>query len=647
MTGTVLDDFHPAVARWFASRFQDGPTEPQQLAWPQIRSGADVLVAAPTGTGKTLTGFLVAIDAAYKAAEEGTAHTKGTRVLYLSPLRALATDINENLEVPLAGIAEVAATIGAAPVTMTTAVRTGDTSSAERAAMRRNPPELLCTTPESLYLLLTSASGRAMLAGVTTVIVDEIHAMARDKRGSHLAVSLERLDRLVEDHGGHLQRIGLSATQRPLEVVGRLLAGTKPGRPAPVIIDAVRDRRLDLAIELPDDELDAVASRRQFEQVLDRMAGHVMSHQTTLIFVNTRRMAERVAHLLAERLSGPDYGLDDASLVVASHHGSLSAERRRRVEARLRAGDLKALVATASLELGIDVGPVEMVCQLGSPRVIATFLQRVGRANHSVGGIPTGRLYPLTRDELVECVALFDAVERGELDVLEPPSAPIDIAIQQMVAEVAAREEMGVDELKSMLTDSAPFADLDDEHFAEALELAARGIVTGRGRRGAHLHLDAVNGRVAARKGARLAALTSGGAIPETGDYRVVLDPEGITIGALHEDFAIESSAGDVFLLGTHSWRVTKVETGVVRVVDAAGAPPSAPFWLGEAPARTAELSAAVGRLRAEVEQALTVGGESAAVARLESVPGVDHVAALQASRYLEAALRARTAIAR
>ena len=641
MTGTVLDDFHPAVAGWFASRFRDGPTEPQQLAWPQIRSGADVLVAAPTGTGKTLTGFLVAIDAAYKAAEEGAAHTKGTRVLYLSPLRALATDINENLEVPLAGIAEVAATIGAAPVTMTTAVRTGDTSSAERAAMRRNPPELLCTTPESLYLLLTSASGRAMLAGVTTVIVDEIHAMARDKRGSHLAVSLERLDRLVEDHGGHLQRIGLSATQRPLEVVGRLLAGTKPGRPAPVIIDAVRDRRLDLAIELPDDELDAVASRRQFEQVLDRMAGHVMSHQTTLIFVNTRRMAERVAHLLAERLSGPDYGLDDASLVVASHHGSLSAERRRRVEARLRAGDLKALVATASLELGIDVGPVEMVCQLGSPRAIATFLQRVGRANHSVGGIPTGRLYPLTRDELIECVALFDAVERGELDVLEPPSAPIDIAIQQMVAEVAAREEMGVDELKTMLTDSAPFADLDDEHFAEALELAARGIVTGRGRRGAHLHLDAVNGRVAARKGARLAALTSGGAIPETGDYRVVLDPEGITIGALHEDFAIESSAGDVFLLGTHSWRVTKVETGVVRVVDAAGAPPSAPFWLGEAPARTAELSAAVGRLRAEVEQALTVGGESAAVARLESVPGVDHVAALQASRYLEAALRA------
>lgn len=640
-TETVLDDFHPAVAGWFASRFPQGPTEPQLLAWPAIRSGADVLVAAPTGTGKTLTGFMVAIDAAYRAADEGQTRRGGTRVLYLSPLRALAADINENLEAPLDGIAEVASNLGATPVTLTSAVRTGDTSSAERAAMRRNPPELLCTTPESLYLLLTSASGRSMLSGVTTVIVDEIHAMARDKRGSHLAVSLERLDRLVVDHGGHLQRIGLSATQRPLEVVGRLLGGTKPGRPAPVVIDAVRDRPIDVAIELPDDELDAVASRRQFEQVLDRMADHVMAHHTTLIFVNTRRMAERVAHLLAERLSGPDYGLDDASLVVASHHGSLSAERRRRVEARLRAGDLKALVATASLELGIDVGPVEMVCQLGSPRAIATFLQRVGRANHAVGGIPAGRLYPLTRDELVECIALFAAVERGDLDVLEPPENPIDIAIQQMVAEAAAREEMGVDELKAMLTDSAPFADLDDDVFMEALELASRGILTGRGRRGAHLHLDAINSRVTARKGARLAALTSGGAIPETGDYRVVLDPEGITIGALHEDFAIESSAGDVFLLGTHSWRVTKVETGVVRVVDAAGAPPSAPFWLGEAPARTAELSRAVGRLRAEVEAHLVQGGESAARSHLESIRGVDQDAAIQAARFLAASLRA------
>ncbi len=641
MTGTVLDGFHPAVAAWFTNRFPEGPTEPQREAWPAIRSGADVLVAAPTGSGKTLTGFLVAIDAAYRDADEGEPDPTGIDVLYLSPLRALATDVAENLDAPLAEIAEVAAAMGAVPPPITTAVRTGDTSSSERAAMRRHPPRILCTTPESLFVLLTSASGRASLATVRTVIVDEIHALARDKRGSHLAVSLERLDRLVVEHGGRLQRIGLSATQRPLEVVGRLLGGTAPGRPAPAIIDTVKRRVFNIALELPDDELESAASHRQMDQVLDKIAVHVLAHRTTLIFVNTRRLAERVAHLLAERLSGPDYGLDDAALVVASHHGSLSAERRRRVESRLRAGDLRALVATASLELGIDIGPVEMVCQLGSPRAIATFLQRVGRANHSVGGIPTGRLYPMTRDEAVECAALLAAVQAGELDVLEPPVAPIDIAIQQMVAEVSAREEMGLDELREMLTSSAPFAELSVDAFDEIVELASRGIMTGRGRRGAHLHLDAVNGRIRARPSARLAALTGGGAIPETGDYRVVLDPDGVTLGAVNEDFAIESTAGDVFLLGTHSWRVTKVETGTVRVIDAGGAPPTIPFWIGEAPARTKELSEAVGRLRADVEVALLSGGEVAAKAVLLTIAGVGEEAAVQITTYLAMARQA------
>ena len=641
VTGTVLDGFHPAIATWFDRRFPEGPTEPQREAWPAIRSGADVLVAAPTGSGKTLTGFLVAIDAAYRGVDGGEPDPSGIDVLYLSPLRALAADVAENLDVPLAQIAEVATAMGVAPPPITTAVRTGDTSSSERAAMRRHPPRILCTTPESLFVLLTSASGRASLATVRTVIVDEIHALARDKRGSHLAVSLERLDRLVSEHGGSLQRIGLSATQRPLEVVGRLLGGTAPGRPAPTIIDTVRDRVLDLALELPEDELESAASHRQMDQVLDKIAAHVLAHRTTLIFVNTRRLAERVAHLLAERLSGPDYGLDDAALVVASHHGSLSAERRRRVESRLRAGDLRALVATASLELGIDIGPVEMVCQLGSPRAISTFLQRVGRANHSVGGIPTGRLYPMTRDEAVECAALLAAVAAGELDVLEPPVAPIDIAIQQMVAEVSARDEMGIDELRQMLTSSAPFAKLSEDAFAEVLELASRGIMTGRGRRGAHLHLDAVNRRVRARPSARLAALTGGGAIPETGDYRVVLDPDGVTLGAVNEDFAIESTAGDVFLLGTHSWRVTKVETGTVRVVDAGGAPPTIPFWIGEAPARTKELSEAVGRLRSDVEAALLAGGEATARAVLLEIPGVGIEAATQIATYLAVARQA------
>jgi len=644
-TGTVLDSFHPAVAAWFADRFPDGPTAPQREAWPSIRTGDDVLVAAPTGTGKTLTGFLVAIDAAYRAAEDGEDADRGVSVLYLSPLRALATDVMENLERPLAEIAETAASMGMAPAIVTTAVRTGDTSASARASMRRRPPRVLCTTPESLYVLLTSASGRDMLAGVRTVIVDEIHAMARDKRGSHLAVSLERLDRLVTQHGGELQRIGLSATQRPLDVVARLLGGSRPGRPPVLVFDCVRDRVLDIAIELPDEELDTVASHQQMGQVLDSIAALVSTHRTTLIFVNTRRLAERIAHLLAERLSGPDYGLDDAALVVASHHGSLSAERRRRVEDRLRAGDLRALVATASLELGIDVGPVEMVCQLGSPRAIATFLQRVGRANHGVGGVPAGRLYPLTRDELVECSALMAAVAAGELDRLEPPVAPIDIAIQQMVAEVSAVDEMPVDDLYSMLTDSSPFAELTRAHFDEALELASRGIMTGRGRRGAHLHHDAINGRVRARKGARLAALTGGGAIPETGDYRVVLDPEGVTLGSINEDFAIESTAGDVFLLGTHSWRVTKVEVGVVRVVDAAGAAPTIPFWIGEAPARTRELSEAVGALRADFERLLTTEGIEAAESSLSSIPGVGEVAAGQLTRYLAASLAALGAL--
>ena len=644
-TGTVLDQFHPAVAAWFASRFPHGPTEPQVRAWPAIREGRDVLVAAPTGTGKTLTGFLVAIDAAYRSAEELREGRTGVSVLYLSPLRALASDIQENLERPLAEIAAVAEASGFAPTTVTTAVRTGDTTANERAQMKRSPPHVLCTTPESLYLLLTSKSGRSMLSGVSTVIVDEIHAMARDKRGSHLAVSLERLDALVEEGGGHLQRIGLSATQRPLDLVGQLLCGVKPDRPAPIIFDCVRDRALDVAIELPDDELEAVTSNRQMQQVLERIADHVMAHRTTLIFVNTRRLAERVAHLLSERLGGEGYGLDDAALLVASHHGSLSAERRRLVEQRLRAGELRALVATASLELGIDVGPVEMVCQIGSPRAIAAFLQRVGRANHSVGGVPTGRLYPLTRDELVECTALLQSVASGELDRLEPPTAPLDIAIQQMIAEVAARDEMLVSDLRNMLAWSAPFRDLSDADFDDALELASRGIMTGRGRRGGPLHLVAINGRVRARPGARFAALTSGGAIPETGDYRVVLDPDGITIGALNEDFAIESSAGDVFVLGTHAWRVKKVETGVVRVVDAAGAAPTIPFWIGEAPARTRELSEAVGDLRAAVERHVHEGGVARAVTWLLETPGVTSEVAMQVSAYLADAIEALGAL--
>jgi len=625
--------FHPAVREWFTGRFPGGPTAPQSGAWPLIATGQDVLVASPTGTGKTLTGFLMAIDSSYRSHEEGAPATRLPKVLYVSPLRALAADVHENLHIPLAGIRQAAADLGVEAPDLKIAVRTGDTSPAERAAMLRSPPDLLVTTPESLYLLLTGAASRKMLRGVRTVIVDEVHTLARDKRGAHLALSLERLAHVVAEGGGSIQRIGLSATQRPLEVVARLLSGT---RRMPAIVDCGHRRDLDVEVELPSAELEAVSSHSQFSEVLDLIAAHVQRHRTTLVFVNTRKMAERVAHQLAERLEGAGG--------CAAHHGSLSTARRRLVEERLRAGELRALVATASLELGIDVGPVELVCQIGSPRAIATFLQRVGRANHQLEGTPAGRLYPLTRDELVECTALLAGVRAGHLDVLLPPVAPLDILAQQLVAEVAAAEEWGEDDLFELVRRAAPYAGLERATFDEVVELVSWGIQTGRGRRGAHLHRDGVNGRLRARRGARLAALTSGGAIPETGDYRVVLDPDGVTVGSVHEDFAVEANIGDVFLLGTHSWRVRQVEVGTVRVIDAGDAAPTVPFWLGEAPARTAELSEEVGALRAAVEASLTDGDvpdEDRARRVVQERAGVSCVVAEQVVAYLAAGLSA------
>jgi ATP-dependent helicase Lhr and Lhr-like helicase len=635
----VLESFHPAVRAWFERRFPDGPTRPQAEGWGEIAADRHTLIAAPTGSGKTLAAFLVCIDRIYRAHEASADPGPGPQVVYVSPLKALAVDIHLNLERPLAEIADTAAELGLTAPVIRVAVRTGDTAPAQRAAMLKQPPDFLITTPESLYLLVTSERGRAMLAATRTVIVDEIHSVAGNKRGSHLALTLERLEHLAAGGGAGqrqpLQRIGLSATQRPVEAVARLLVGAGDGRshadgsPRCAIVDAGHRRDLDLDLELPDDELGAVASTEQMAEILDLIAGHVQQHRTTLVFVNTRRMAERVAHQLGERLGDGH---------VAAHHGSLSKDRRQRVEARLRSGDLQALVATASLELGIDIGPVELVCQIGSPRSFATFLQRVGRSNHTRTGTPSGRLYPTSRDELVECAALLRGAQSGRLDVLHIPDGPLDILAQQTVAECAAADWPEAD-LLALVRRAAPFEGLSQEDFDQVAELVSEGIRTGRGRRAAYLHRDQVTGRLRGRRGARIAALTSGGAIPELGDYRVLAEPDGTLVGTVNEDWAIESMAGDVFLLGTHSWRIRRVEPGVVRVVDALGAPPSIPFWLGEAPGRTRELSEEVCALRQAVADRLAASGPAGAVAWLRAECGIGDAAAETIAAYLGAGL--------
>jgi ATP-dependent helicase Lhr and Lhr-like helicase len=628
----MLETFHPAVRAWFERRFPAGPTVPQAGGWVEIAARRHTLIAAPTGSGKTLAAFLVCIDRIYRAHEAGAEPEAGPQVVYVSPLKALAVDIWQNLERPLAEIAEVAAELGLPAPAIRVAVRTGDTAAAERTAMLKRPPDFLITTPESLYLLVTAERSRAMLRAVTTVIVDEIHAIAGNKRGSHLALTLERLQHVAEQP---VQRIGLSATQRPVQAVARLLVGAgrdrseANGEPRCSVVDAGHRRELDLGLELPGDELGAVATTGQMAEICDLIAGHVQEHLTTLVFVNTRRMAEQLAHQLGERLGDGQ---------VAAHHGSLSKDRRQRVEARLRDGDLRALVATASLELGIDIGPVELVCQIGSPRSFATFLQRVGRSNHTRNGVPAGLLYPTTRDELVECAALMRGARSGRLDRLRIPSCPLDILAQQVVAECSATE-WAAEDLLALARGAAPFSELSAEDFEDVADLVSEGIRTGRGRRAAYLHRDQVSGELRGRRGARLAALTSGGAIPELGDYRVLAEPDDILVGTVNEDWAIESMAGDVFLLGTTSWRIRRVEPGIVRVVDAQGAPPSVPFWLGEAPGRTVELSEEVCAIRAGFAARLAAGGTAAAAKWLAAECGIGDAAAEIIAAYLGAGL--------
>ncbi|HSQ81431.1 MAG TPA: DEAD/DEAH box helicase [Casimicrobiaceae bacterium] len=621
--------FHPVVRDWFARQFA-APTPAQARAWPLIQSGRDVLIAAPTGSGKTLAAFLAAIDALLKQGREGGLADE-TSVVYVSPLKALSNDVHRNLALPLSGIRDELALRGEADVDIRTLVRTGDTPQHEREGMRRRPPHVVVTTPESLYVLLGSESGRRMLATTRTVIVDEIHALASSKRGSHLALSLERLEALA---GRPLQRIGLSATQKPIDAIAGFLVGARgshgaPGPRAPcAIVDLGHVRERDLAIEVPSSPLEAVMSNEVWEQVYARLAELAGAQRTTLVFVNTRRLAERVArHLFA--ILGRDQ--------VIAHHGSMAREIRLAAEQRLKNGELKVLVATASLELGIDIGDVDLVCQIASPRSIATFLQRAGRASHTVGGVPRARIFPTSRDELVECAALLDAVQRGELDRLAIPDKPLDVLAQQIVAEVAARE-WREDELLACLTRASPYATLTRDEYLEVLRMLAEGFTTRNGHRGAYLHRDAVNGVLRGRRGARLTALTSGGAIPDAADYDVVLEPAGHKVGTVNEDFAVESLAGDIFQLGNTSYRIRRIEAGKLCVEDAQGQSPGIPFWLGEAPGRSDELSLAVSRLRAEVGRDCdTPEGRARQVARLCAI-GVVPAAAHQLVDYLASA---------
>jgi ATP-dependent Lhr-like helicase len=686
-----LDLFHPAVRRWFTCRFPDGPTSPQLRGWPAIRSGRNTLIAAPTGSGKTLAAFLCAID---DLVRHGIDHglPDETRVVYVSPLKALSNDVRRNLEEPLAGIRAELVRMGVGDLEIRTAVRTGDTPASERQAMLRRPPHILVTTPESLFILLTTERGRELLQTTRTAIVDEIHAVADDKRGSHLSVTLERLEHLVlngaapaarrtrngngangdapslfespappsvqgrdarasdriaagargaagkSPHAGTPPvRIGLSATQRPIEEVARFLVGTRRSQPDVdcVIVDEGHVREIDLRVEIPSSPLSALMSGEVWEELYDKLAELILQNRTTLVFVNTRRLAERTAHHLSKRI-GED--------LVTSHHGSLSRERRLEAEERLKAGNLRALVATASLELGIDIGTVDLVCQIGSPHTIAALVQRVGRSGRKMGAMACGRLFALSRDELIECAALLYSVKEGLLDRLIVPERPLDIVAQQIVAAVAT-DDWDETALYELLRGAHPYRALSRADYDAVVRMLGDGYATQRGRRASWIHHDAVNGRIRGRRGARLAVVSSGGAIPDTGDFQVVLSPEGTLVGTLNEDFAIESMQGDIFQLGNSSWRILRVESGRVLVEDARGQPPTIPFWLGEAPARTPELSTEVSRIRTEVERQLVEGGPGAPSRWLEETVGLEAAAAVQIEEYLAAARRVLTVI--
>jgi ATP-dependent Lhr-like helicase len=590
-----LSIFHPIVREWFERKLET-PTDAQRLGWPVIASGDNALISAPTGSGKTLAAFLLCIDRLLRASIQGDL-PESAQVVYVSPLKALSNDIHKNLSIPLQEIVQLALNQGLKIPEIRIALRTGDTPAHERQARARKPPHIWITTPESFYILLTSESGRRGLAGVHTLIIDEIHSLAGNKRGSHLALSVERLCSLVRTP---VVRIGLSATMRPIEEVARFLVGAAKiypdGSPRCAIIDTGHRRKMDLQIEMPGGELGPIATHELWDETIERIADLIRQHGTTLVFVNTRRLVERVSHLMSQKIGEEN---------IVAHHGSLSRKTRLLAEERLKRGEIRVCVATSSLELGIDIGAVDLVCQIGSPRSIGVLLQRVGRSGHRLSGLPKGRLFPLTRDELIECAGLIYAVKKGELDHVSIPPWPLDILSQQIVAMCAA-EDWNVDDLFRTLRNAYPYRDLPRQYFDAVTKTLSEGFAESLGRKFTYLHYDRIHETLRGRRGARLAALTSGGAIPDNADYDVIAEPEGVYVGSVYEDFAVESMIGDVFLLGNTSWRIRRIEKGKVRVEDARGQAPNVPFWIGEAPGRTTELSLVVSDVREGIDQRLS-----------------------------------------
>jgi ATP-dependent helicase Lhr and Lhr-like helicase len=616
----ALSLFHPIVREWFKRRFA-APTEAQTRGWRAIAENRDTLISAPTGSGKTLAAFLVCIDRLLRAGLKGELSDLA-QVVYVSPLKALSNDIHRNLSIPLQEISQIAREKGLRIPEIRIALRTGDTPARERQASARKPPHIWITTPESLYILLTSESGRRGLLGVRTLILDEIHSVVGNKRGSHLSLSVERLCALA---GKPITRIGLSATLHPIEEVARFLVGAagidSEGVPRCRILDIGRFREMDLQIEMPGMELGPIATLELWDETIGRLADLIRKHRTTLVFVNTRRLVERVAHQLSQILGEEN---------IVAHHGSLSLKTRLRAEERLKEGKVAACVTTASLELGIDIGAVDLVCQIGSPRSIGVLLQRVGRSGHRLSGLPKGRVFPLTRDELMECAAMMVAVRKGELDRLRIPPWPLDVLSQQIVA-MCASKEWKIDDLFGVIRKAYPYGQLPRSSFDSVWKMLAEGISTLYGRKSVYLYYDGISNVLRGRRGARLAALTSGGAIPDNADYKVIVEPEGATVGTVFEEFAFESMAGDVFLLGNASWRIRRIEKGTVRVEDARGQAPNVPFWRGEAPSRSNELSRRVSEIREEIDRRQ----DRESLQWLEEEAGLSAVAAEQARAYI------------